>query len=135
MLTLPAFAAAFLLASQAPATPAAAIVGTWHGTSTCVDRARDTACADEEVIYDVDAAPAGDGLVRIHADKLVGGTRQDMGEFVLRYDSTTHAWTADIKMRMSARWSFEPKGDAMTGTLAELPSGRIIRRIAARRTS
>jgi len=45
-----------LLVFQAPETPAARILGTWHGTSICVDREADRACGDEAVIYEIDSA-------------------------------------------------------------------------------
>src|ERR1044072_7087199 len=48
---LPAF-----LFLQAPGTPASAILGTWRGTSICVDRATDRSCRDETVVYEVDSA-------------------------------------------------------------------------------
>jgi hypothetical protein len=123
------------LAAQSRPGPVAAILGTWHGTSTCVDRARDTACHDEEVIYQVDSAAGPTGPVRMVADKVVNGSRESMGELWLRYDTTTRAWSAELRARFHMRWSFEPNGDEMSGTLSELPSGRLIRRVAARRTA
>jgi hypothetical protein len=123
------------LSAQSRPGPVAGILGTWHGTSICVDRARDTACHDEEVIYQVDSAAGPAGPVRMVADKVVDGARESMGELRLRYDTTTRAWSAELRARSHMRWSFEPKGDAMSGTLIELPSGRLIRRVAVRRTS
>ncbi|HJQ66543.1 MAG TPA: hypothetical protein VJ816_09215 [Gemmatimonadales bacterium] len=123
------------LSAQSRTGPAAGILGTWHGTSICVDRARDTACHDEEVIYTVDSAAGPTGPVRMVADKVVNGSRESMGELRLRYDTTTGAWSAELQGRFHMRWSFEPKGDAMSGTLVELPSGRRIRRVDARRTA
>jgi hypothetical protein len=123
-----------LLSGQFPG-PAAGIVGTWHGSSICVDRARDTACKDEEVIYQVDSAASPTGPVHMRADKVVNGLREPMGAFQLRYDTTTHAWSAELTTRLHMRWTFETNGDRMSGTLTELPAGRLIRRIAVRRTS
>ena len=124
------------LAAQVSQGPAAEILGTWRGTSLCVDRARDTACHDEEVIYQVDSAAGPTGPVRVVADKVVNGSRESMGVIRLRYDTTTHAWAAEIRTaRGQVLWSFAPNGDEMSGTLLELPSRRLIRRVAVRRTS
>src|SRR5205085_12209201 len=50
---------AALLAIPASALQAqnASILGTWRGTSTCVDKENHPACNDEIVIYDVRAVP------------------------------------------------------------------------------
>jgi hypothetical protein len=118
---------------QEPGTPAAMIVGTWRGTSTCVDPQADRACRDEVVVYDVDSAAGPRGPVRMSADKVVEGVRQPMGLLRLQYDSASHSWFADFTARVHARWSFEPRGDVMVGTLRELPSARLVRRVTVRR--
>jgi hypothetical protein len=123
------------LAAQSAVGPVGAILGSWRGSSICVDPARDTACRDEQVIYHVDSAVGPSGPVRMVADKVVNGSRQPMGGFQLSYDPATHVWSADLRMRVHARWSFEPNGDQMVGTLTDLPSGRLIRRVAVRRSS
>jgi hypothetical protein len=119
---------------QGPGTPAARILGTWRGTSTCVDRQTDRACSDEVVIYDVDSAAGPQGPVRMSADKVVNGVRQPMGLLRLQYDSTSHSWFADFTTRVHGRWSFEPHGEVMVGTLRELPSARLVRRVTVRRS-
>jgi hypothetical protein len=130
------FRAAFplvFLVLQAPDTPAARILGTWHGTSICVDRQVDRACGDEEVIYEIDSAAGPSGPVRMRADKVVSGVREPMGELRLQYDSTAHSWSAEFTARLHVRWSFEPQSDVMFGTLRELPSERLMRRVTVRR--
>jgi len=114
-------------------SPAQAIVGTWHGTSTCVDKQVDRACKDEEVIYEIDSAAGPRGTVRISADKIVNGARDNMGVFRLTYDSTAGLWFADLKTRIRARWTFVPRGNLIVGDLSELPARRLVRRIAVRR--
>lgn len=123
------------LPAQSRSSPANGILGTWRGSSICVDPTRDTACHDEEVIYHVDSAASPTGPVRMQADKVVNGSRQRMGALQLRYDTTAHAWWVELSTRFHARWSFEPQGDRMVGTLDELPSGRVVRRVAVRRAS
>jgi len=117
------------------ANPAAAILGVWRGTSLCVDKARDTACRDEQTIYTVDSAATPRGPVRMQADKIVNGQRLDMGTLELHLDSKSSAWSMTMNSRSGSanRWSFEAKGDSLIGTLVELPSNRLIRRVSARR--
>lgn len=121
------------LSAQAAPSPASAILGSWRGSSTCVDPTRDTACRNEEVTYQVDSAAGPSGPVRMSADKIVNGSRQPMGDFRLSYDAAQRLWSADLQTRMPIRWSFAPNGCQMSGTLTELPSGRVIRRVTARR--
>jgi hypothetical protein len=123
------------LPAQSTSGPAASILGTWHGSSTCVDRARDPACRDEDVIYEVDSAAGPAGPVRMTADKIVNGARVNMGTGPLQYDTVAHAWVEEIRGRFHGRWSFVPKRAEMTGTLVELPSGRLVRRVVAHRAS
>ena len=123
------------VSAQSASGPANAILGTWRGSSICVDPAHDTACRDEEVIYQVDSAASPNGPVRMLADKVVNGARQPMGGFRLSYDSVQRAWSVELQTRIQVRWSFAPKGEQMSGTLTEVPSGRLIRRVAARRGS
>jgi len=123
------------LSAQAAPGPADTILGTWRGSSTCADPTRDTACRDEEVIYEVDSAASPNGPVRMLADKVVNGSRQPMGGFHLTYDAVQRVWSVELRTRIRARWSFAPAGDKMSGTLTEVPSGRLIRRVAVRRDS
>lgn len=126
-------AAGLALALVFPQTPAAALRGTWHGTSICVDRRVDRACQDEEVVYEFDSAPSPRGPVRMSADKIVSGVRQPMGVLRLEFDSRTQLWSAELTARLHGRWSFAVRGEVLEGTLTELPSGRLVRRATARR--
>ena len=125
-----------LLAAQGPPTPAAVIAGTWHGTSSCLDRIVDRACQDEEVVYTVDSAAGPRGPVSIRADKVVNGVLQPMGIFRLNYDSTSASWSVEFSTsRFRARWTYEVHDSVMVGRLSELPSQRLVRRVAVRRVS
>jgi hypothetical protein len=93
----------------------------------------DRACKDEEVIYEIDAAAGPRGPVRISADKIVNGVRENMGAFTLSYDSSADQWFADLNARIRARWTFVARGDSIVGDLSELPGHRLVRRIAVRR--
>jgi hypothetical protein len=132
---VPTFALA-LLAAQGPPTPAALISGTWHGTSSCLDRIVDRACRDEEVVYKVDSAAGPRGPVSIRADKVVNGVPQPMGVFRLNYDSTSASWFVEFSTsRFRGRWTYEVHDSVMVGRLSELPSQRLVRRVAVRRAS
>ena len=53
-----------------------AILGDWHGTSTCL--VKPSACHDEEALYHVKAGEKP-GTFSLQADKIVNGTPQQMG--------------------------------------------------------
>jgi predicted GH43/DUF377 family glycosyl hydrolase len=116
-------------------TPAAAMVGTWHGTSLCVDKQVDRACRDEEVLYEIDSAAGPRGPVRWQADKIVNGVRENMGVSRLTYDSTAQNWFFDMQTRFHGRWTVAVRGDSLLGELQELPAHRLVRRIAVGRVS
>ncbi len=59
---------------EALAGPVEEIVGTWRGTSACVDRQAALACTDEEVIYEIVVSPGRPDSVTVTADKVVDGS-------------------------------------------------------------
>ena len=107
------------------------ILGSWHGTSTCVDTVKFPACKDEEVIYDVTAV-RGD-TVTLRADKVVNGKREFMSEsqFVRGADGS---WVAELETpRYHLRAVITVEGDVMTGRVTTLPDQAQVRRMALRR--
>ena len=115
------------------ASPADLILGAWHGTSLCVDKQVDRACNDEEVIYVIDSAAGPRGPVRWQADKIVNGARELMGIAHMTYDSTAKTWFWDIPSSRHGRFTFALRGDSIVGDLRELPSQRLVRRVAVGR--
>ena len=106
------------------------ILGSWHGTSTCVDKVMFPACNDEEVIYDVTMA-RGD-TVTLRADKVVNGAREFMNEsqFVRGDDG---AWTAELETpRYHLRLVITVERDVMKGRLMTLPDQVLVRRMSLR---
>src|SRR4051794_31932472 len=67
-------------AGRAADDAAATIVGTWRGSSVCVDRQAAPACNDETVVYDIVAVPGSSPKVTVKADKIVNGERVRMGD-------------------------------------------------------
>jgi beta-1,2-mannosidase len=116
-----------------PQAPADRILGTWHGTSICVDKQVDRACHDEEVVYVIDSAAGPRGPVRWQADKIVNQVREPMGVSRLTYDSSGDNWFVDINTRFRGRWTLVVRGDSIVGDLSELPAHRLVRRIALQR--
>jgi hypothetical protein len=107
------------------------ILGSWHGTSTCVDKASFPACRDEEVIYDV-TATHGDS-VTIRADKVVNGVRDFMGEMALARTSDT-TWAGEITTsRYRLRIEMMLRGANLTGRLMDVGAGRQVRAMALQR--
>ena len=118
--------------------------GEWHGSSICTDRVRAPACKDEEVVYrfsrpeppapPVPPAPPNTTGLHLAADKIVDGVAQPMGEFDLSFDAATKRWISEVQTpRVHVLWSFDCDGASLTGTLVELPSQALLRRVAAER--
>lgn len=109
------------------------ILGTWRGTSLCVDRQAAPACNDERVVYEVTAVAGSTDRVSIQADKIVSGERQTMGvlEYRLEKDGS---WTSEFQSpRMRSAWRIVVDGDKMTGTDTLLPSNAVVRRMELER--
>jgi hypothetical protein len=102
------------------------IVGSWRGTSICVDKVNFPACNDEHVIYDVRRKGSGRDTVTLRADKIVNGVREFMAEFDFhRADST---WVAEYQgARVRIRIVLRVRAAHMTGVLTDEPSGRRVR--------
>ena len=124
-----------VLAAAAP-DPRAAFLGTWRGTSTCVDRARHPACADEVVIYEVREKPGDNRAVLLKADKVVEGKVLPMGEMEFTYDDSRGEWLSEFQnARVHILWSFVVDGRKIEGTLVDLPDGALVRRVAVEKGS
>lgn len=109
-----------------------AILGKWHGTSICVDREFAPACKDEEVLYDF-TKTAG-GKVHLKADKIIAGKPELMGEMDFTYEASTKTWISEFQnQRYHGLWRFEVAGKRITGTLVDVPSKKVVRRIAVER--
>jgi len=112
-----------------------AIVGTWRGTSTCVDREHFPACKDEQVIYDARLTHSAPDTVAVRADKIVNGAREFMAElfFTPQADSS---WLADVQTpRSRFLVRLRPAGERMTGVMTEGGSGLRVRDIVLERGS
>lgn len=109
------------------------LVGSWRGTSTCVDKVHFPACKDEDVIYDARQKAGAPDTVTVRADKIVHGVREFMGEFDF-HRAPDSAWVAEsahppVRIRIVLR----VRGAHLTGVLTDEPSGRRVRDIAADR--
>ena len=133
MIILATILAAAASASPSPA-PDDSVLGTWRGTSTCVDRQRHPACKDEVVLYEFRRKAAEEGVVTLTADKIVEGQVVPMGELDFRWDAGRRAWTSEFRNeRVHILWSFMVRGDAIEGTLVDLPDGSLARNVAVKR--
>jgi len=109
------------------------LVGTWRGTSTCVDHVAAPACRDEVVIYDFTPG-AKPGTVHWKADKVVEGQRRTMGEMDLAYDGGEKCWAVEFNTaRVHIRWRLVVEGGHLTGTGQLLPGKETVRRIDLRK--
>ena len=106
-------------------------LGTWRGTSTCVDRKVAPACKDETVIYEVRRADKA-GAVILEADKVVGGERLPMGELEFTYSGKDGCWRSEFTTpRTHGVWCLVVEGRKLTGTLRVLPENADVRKVEA----
>src|SRR6476620_2623864 len=82
---------------EALAGPVEEIVGTWRGTSACVDRQAAPACTDEEVIYEIVVGAGRSEAVTVTADKVVDGKRVSMGSLDFTLEPTSRSWTSELE--------------------------------------
>jgi len=110
------------------------IVGTWSGSSVCVDRQTAPACNDEQVVYEINASPGKPDTVTAKADKVVDGKRVSMGVLEFTHDSKSNSWTSELDTpRVHALWRLTVKGALLAGTLTLLPSKAVVRKIDLRK--
>ncbi len=106
------------------------IVGTWRGTSACVNREAAPACSDEQVVYDITAVAGKENTVAVKADKIIDGKRLPMGVLDFTRNPTDGQWSTEFgSPRLHARWSLSTRGNTMTGTMVLLPSNVVVRKI------
>jgi hypothetical protein len=116
-------------------SPNADILGSWQGTSLCVDRQHFPACTDERVIYDVRPRPGSPNTVTLRADKLVNGVREFMNESDFRR-AADGSWISDLQTpRFHLRVVLQVAGTRLSGTLTDLASGRRVRAMTLVRTA
>ena len=110
------------------------IVGTWSGSSVCVDRQAAPACNDEQVVYDINANPGKPNTVTAKADKVVDRKRVSMGVLEFTHDAKSGSWTSEFDTpRFHALWRVTVDGAMLTGTLTLLPSKAVVRKIDLRK--
>jgi hypothetical protein len=126
--------ALFAAVGAAAPPPVAGILGEWRGASTCVKSPEFPSCRDEVVVYEIRKSSAGADTVTLAAYKIVDGDKQPMGDLDFSFDEKQGAWTSEFQTaRYHALWTFFVKGDAITGTLVDLPSKHLVRNVAVRR--
>ncbi len=110
------------------------IVGTWSGSSVCVDRQAAPACNDEQVVYEINASPGNPNTVTAKADKIVDGKRVSMGILEFTHDAKSGSWTSEFDTpRFHALCRLTVNGAMLTGTLTLLPSKAVVRKIDLRK--
>ena len=72
------------------------IVGTWSGSSVCVDRQAAPSCNDEQVVYEINANPGKPDTVTAKADKVVDRKRVSMGTLEFAHDAKSSSWTSEL---------------------------------------
>ena len=134
-LVLAFFMAARLAGGEAPGGTIDEIVGTWRGSSVCVDRQAAPACTDEQVVYEIRGRPGKPHMVTVNADKIVDGKRVPMGVLDFTHEAKSSSWITEFdNPRVHALWRLAVSGPTMTGTMMLLPSKVVVRRMDLRRS-
>lgn len=119
-----------ILLAASPASQAPAIIGSWRGTSKCVDLAQFPACHDEVVIYDIRPIQTTADTVMLRADKVVNGKREFMFELPFARQ-TDGSWSSEFEgPRAHGRWVLHVRTSSMTGELLDLPESTLVRRMS-----
>lgn len=108
-------------------------LGTWNGTSICVNRQVAPACKDETVVYEVRRSEKPQTAV-LSADKIVDGKRLPMGELEFVYSEKDGCWRADFTApRGQGVWCLVIDENGMTGGLRVLPENAEVRKVRLKR--
>lgn len=108
-------------------------LGTWRGTSICVNRQVAPACKDETVVYEVRRSDKP-RTARLKADKIVDGKRVPMGELEFVYSEKQGCWRAEFETpRVHGVWCLVVDGKSMTGGLRVLPEDAEVRSVKLKR--
>ena len=125
--------------AQSAARPAPArIAGTWRGTSTCTAAGKPT-CHDETVVYKVRDLAAGAAArsangaeqIEIVMYKIVDAKQDSMSTLTCAHAAKPRLVACPMR---GWTWTFEQKGETLTGTLAN-PTGVVWRNIRVTRTA
>jgi len=126
-------AALLIVPASGSQAQSAAIIGTWRGTSTCVDKVRHPGCNNEVAHYEVRAVSGARDTVTVNAGKIVNGVRELVSEdnFVRQPDGS---WVAHIQSpRFHLTVKLTMAGDRMTGEMVDLADKSRLREIALQR--
>ncbi|HYV18774.1 MAG TPA: hypothetical protein VFC25_07075 [Verrucomicrobiae bacterium] len=108
-----------------------AFLGTWRGTSTCVNRTLAPACNDETVIYEVRRAEKPNAVI-LAADKIVDGKRLPMGELEFVSSEPDGCWRGEFTTpRAHGVWCLIVEGRNLHGSLLHMPENVAVRKVQA----
>jgi hypothetical protein len=96
------------------------IVGSWRGTSVCIDRQHFPACNDEQAFYEIRRQGRSTDSVIVKAQKMVSGSVEPVSEdtFTRQPDGS---WRTDIATpRFHVRVLLRVVGDSITGSLMDV---------------
>ena len=136
LLLLPLLSSALASPVAAQAPRPGAIMGWWHGTSTCVKASWNSACNDEVTAYEFVPVSPDSMRSTVHGFKIVAGQRDSMGDLPVSFVPDARVWNADFSTsRGDMRWSFQVHGDTLVGQLLHFPNRQVARHVLAVRGS
>jgi hypothetical protein len=106
-------------------------LGTWRGTSICVNRKVAPACKDEMIVYDVQRSEKPKTAI-LKAYKIVDGQRLPMGELEFVYGDKDGCWRSELSTpRVHGVWCLVVEGRSLTGSLRVMPDDVEVRKVQA----
>src|SRR5262245_14684461 len=109
------------------------ILGTWRGTSTCINLKVTPACKDETVVSEIRASEKPKAVV-LNASKIVDGKQLPMGELEFVFSDEEGCWRSEFNTANAhAVWCLVVAGQSMTGGLRMLPENADVRKVQVMR--
>jgi hypothetical protein len=105
------------------------LLGDWRGQSICV--VRESACHDEDSVYQVTKLPEKPGWFSMKLDKIVDGKPVTMGTMECAYNSAKQALTCEFPRGIMR---FNINGNRMEGAMT-LPDGTLWRKLSLKKSA
>jgi hypothetical protein len=113
--------------AQLTGLPDANPLGTWRGTSSCVERP--SGCADQDIVYRITRTASADTLA-VGLGRMRDGREDAAGSLTCAIDAARGFITCSVA---EGRWRFAARHDSLFGQL-RLRDGTLIRQVHATRS-
>jgi len=109
-----------------------AVLGHWEGESKCT--IPDSACHDEQVLYQIKEDKKDPFQLNLDAYKLIEGNPEFMGTLACHFESRAGVLSCTSSTRQKDDWEFQVTGDTMSGRLMVDDGKTLYRRVTVHRS-